>query len=153
MRLQVMSTLLQWLGSFALLIGVLLVIGIPMWIWQSRAKKKKIENVFADRQPLDERIFYETCFESRGVPLFVVSKVRQILEEELGADLSRLSVTDDFAHNLSFFWEYESMAAVEIVVRLENEFDIKVTDGEAERSTTIDDLINLVWSKVRERTA
>ena len=46
--------------TFALLIGVFLVIGIPMWIWQSRAKKKKIENVFADRQPLDEHTFYET---------------------------------------------------------------------------------------------
>jgi acyl carrier protein len=38
-------------------------------------------------------------------------------------------------------------------VRLENEFDIKITDAEAERTTTIDDLINLVWSKVRERAA
>ena len=148
-----MSTVLHWLGSLALFIGTVVVIGVLVWIWQSRAKEKKIENVFAGRPPLDERTFYETYFESRGAPFFVVNKVRQILEEELGADLSRLSAKDDFAHNLSFFWDYESMASVEIVIRLENEFDIKITDAEAERATTIDELINLVWSKVRERRA
>jgi acyl carrier protein len=148
-----MTTILHWLGYFAALIGILIVLGIPIWIWHSWAKKKKIENVFAGRQPLDERTFYETYFESRGVPFLVVNKVRLILEEELGADLSRLSAQDDFAHNLSFFWNYESAAAVEIVVRLENEFNIKITDAEAERTTTIDDLINLVWGKVRERAA
>lgn len=146
-----MSTILHWLGYFAALIGILVVLGIPIWIWQSWTKKKRIENVFAGRQPLDERTLYETYFESRGVPFFVVNKVRQVLEEELGADLSRLSAQDDFAHNLNFFWSYESAAAVEIVVRLENEFNIKITDAEAERTTTIEDLINLVWGKVRER--
>ena len=146
-----MSTLLQWLGSFALFIGVLVVIGIPIWIWQSRAKKKKIEDVFAGRLPLEERTFYETYFASRGVPFFIVKAVRQILEEELDADLSRLSAEDDFARNLSFFWNYESAAAVEIVVRLENEFNIKITDAEAERTTTIEGLINLVWFKIREK--
>jgi acyl carrier protein len=148
-----MSILLHWLGYVTVLIGLLVVVGIPIWIWQTRAKTKKIENVFAGRQPLDERTFYETYFESRRVPFFVVNQVRQILEEELSADLSRLSATDDFAHNLSFFWDYESAASVEIVVRLENEFDIKITDPEAERTTTIDGLIDLVWLKVRERAA
>ena len=36
-------------------------------------------------------------------------------------------------------------------MRLEKEFDIKITDAEAERTTTIDDIVNLVWFKVRER--
>jgi acyl carrier protein len=148
-----MSTVLQWLGGFALFIVVMVVIGIPIWIWQTRAKKKKIENAFAGRLPLEERTFYETYFASRGVPFFVVKAVRQILEEELDADLSRLSAEDDFARNLSFFWDYESAAAVEIVVRLENEFNIKITDAEAERTTTIDGLINLIWLKVQERSA
>lgn len=148
-----MSTLLHWLGGFALFIGVIFVIGIPIWIWQTRAKKKKLENAFAGRLPLEERTFYETYFASRGVPFFVVKAVRQILEEELNADLSRLSAEDDFARNLSFFWDYESAAAVEIVVRLEEEFNIKITDAEAERTTTIDGLINLVWLKVEERSA
>lgn len=36
-------------------------------------------------------------------------------------------------------------------MRLENEFSIKITDAEAERTTTIDGLINLVGSKIREK--
>ena len=148
-----MASVLNWVVSFLLFFAVVILIGIPIAIWTAKAKKKKIEEAFAGRPPLDERTFYETYFESRGVPFFVVSKVRQILESELGADLSRLSAADDFSRNLSFFWDYESAAAVEIVVRLENEFEIKITDAEAQQTTTIDDIVNLVWLKVRQRAA
>ena len=84
-------------------LGVLFVICIPFAIWRFRVKKKRVENVFVGRPPLDTRTFYERYFESRGVPFFVVAYVRNLLEEELGVDLSRLSVDDDFARNLSFF--------------------------------------------------
>jgi len=148
-----MSRILNLVGGFLLFVALIIAIGIPMAIYAARAKKKRIEETFRGRQPLDERTFYETYFESRGVPFFVVAKVRQILESELGADLSRLSAADDFSRNLSFFWDYESGAAVEIVVRLEDEFGIKITDAEAQQTTTIDDIVNLVWFKVRERAA
>src|SRR5262245_36308353 len=148
-----MARVLNWVVSFLLFFAVVIVIGIPIAIWTAKAKKKKIEEAFAGRPPLDERTFYETYFESHGVPFFVVSKVREILESELSADLSRLSAGDDFSQNLSFFWDYESAAAVEIIVRLENEFDIKITDAEAQQTTTIDDIVNLVWLKVRQRAA
>ncbi len=148
-----MSTILSWLGQIAILITVIVVIGAPIWLWQSRARKKKIEEVFGNRQALDELTFYEKYFESHGVPFFVVSRVRKILEEELHADLSCLVAEDDFKKNLSFFWQFESMADVEIVVRLEEEFEIKISDAEAEHTHTVADLVNLVWSKVRQRAA
>ncbi len=144
---------MYWLTQIALLLGLVIVIGIPIWLWQSKAKRKKIEETFGDRQTLDERTFYERYFQSRGVPFFVVSKVRQILEEELEADMSRLSAEDDFSKILSFFWKYDSMADVEIVVRLEKEFDIKITDAESEQTKTVDDLVNLVWLKLQQRAA
>ncbi len=74
--------------------------------------------------------------------------MRKILEDELDADLSRLSVEDDFSQNLSFFWAYDSMADVEIVTRLEEEFRIKITDAEAGRTHTVEDIVNLVWNKL-----
>jgi acyl carrier protein len=67
--------------------------------------------------------------------------------------MSRLSAEDDFSKNLNFFWQYDSMADVEIVVRLEKEFDIKITDVEAERTKTVEDLVNLVWLKLQQRAA
>ncbi len=123
---------MHWTIQVILGIAIITVIVITLGLWQTRAKIKKIEKTFANRQPLDERAFYERYFESRGVPFFVVSKVRTILEDELDADLSRLSIEDDFSQNLSFFWEYDSMADVEIVTRLEEEFRIKITNTEAE---------------------
>jgi hypothetical protein len=71
---------MYWLTQIALIICLVIVIGIPIWLWESKAKRKKIEETFGNRQTLDERTFYERYFESRGVPFFVVSKVRQILE-------------------------------------------------------------------------
>lgn len=153
LRLLGMSTILSWLGKIAFLIAVIVVIGTPIWLWQYRARRKKIEEVFGKRQALDERTFYEKYFESQGVPFVVVTRVRKILEEELHADLSGLVAEDDFKKNLSFFWQFESMADVEIVVRLEEEFEIKISDAEAEHTHTVADLVNLVWSKVSQRAA
>lgn len=140
---------MDWLIQAALVIAALAAIAIPLGIWQTRAKIKKIEKAFANHQTLDERAFYERYFEARGVPFFVVIKVREILEDELDADLSRLSAEDDFSRNLSFFWDYDSMADVEIVTRLEEEFRIKITDTEAERTHTVEEIVDLVWNKLR----
>ena len=153
MRLSLMSTVLYWLGQLALLVAILIVIGIPFRLWESRAKKKRIEAAFAHRKPLDERTFYERYFQSRDVPAFVVIKVREVLEYELEADLSRLSAEDDFTRNISFFWDYDSLANVKIVEHLEEEFRIKITDAEAEKTHTVVDIVNLVWLKLGERAA
>jgi acyl carrier protein len=148
-----MKTILYWLAQIGIIIAILLVIGIPMWIYESRAKRKKFEEAFAGREPLDEKTFYETYFQSRGVPADVVIKVRHILEEVLDADLSRLKVEDDLTKNLSFFFQYDSMADVELVERLEEEFSIKIADAEAEKTRTVEDIVNLVWFKLRQRAA
>ena len=137
----------------AIFIGILLAICIPLAILGERKRKKKIERTFAGRESLDEQIFYERYFRSRDVPFFIVLKVRKILEDELNADLSRLRAEDDLTRNLSFFFEYDSWASIEIVERLEEEFGIKITDAEAEKTHTIEDIINLVWLKLRQRAA
>jgi acyl carrier protein len=124
-----------------------------MSIFQSRAVKRKVEAAFAGREPLDDQTFYETYFKSRGVPSDVVIKVRCILEEEFDVDLSRLSAKDDFARNLSFIVEYGSLDAVEFVIRLEEEFGIKISDVEAEHTTTVEGIVNMVWNKLRQREA
>jgi len=43
-----MSTILNWLGGIAVLVAVMAVIGIPFWLWESRARKKKMEEVLSD---------------------------------------------------------------------------------------------------------
>lgn len=122
-----------------------------MSIFQSRSVKKKLEAAFAGREPLDDQTFYERHFRSRGVPADVVVKVRRILEDEFDVDLARLSAEDDFARNLGFIVDYGSLDAVEVVIRLEEEFGIKISDAEAEHTTTVEGIVDMVWDKLRQR--
>ena len=114
-------------------------------------KKKKMEAAFAGRPQLTAEDFYQQFFRAQGVPEEIVIGVRKILEEQLGADLSRLVASDDFSQNIGFFFEYDSMADVEIVCALEEEFSIKITDEEATNAKTIRDIINLVWCNAQVR--
>jgi acyl carrier protein len=134
---------------FLAFIAGIIILSIPLGIIGDRELKRKIEEVFGGRQSLDERDFYEKYFAAKGVPFFIVKKIREILEEVLDADLSRLSAEDDFSKNLSFFWEEDSLADVEILEKIEEEFDIKISDEEAACLCTIDEIVDTVWRKVR----
>jgi acyl carrier protein len=148
-----MPSVLYWLIQIVLVVALLAMIGVPIYLSEKRVKKKKMEEAFAGRQPLDERTFYERYFQSAGVPADVAIRVRRILEDELGVDLSRLTADDDFTRNLSFFWEYDSLTDVEVVMRIEEEFDIKISDEEAGKAHTVGNLVDLVWHKLGQRTA
>lgn len=136
------------LGIAALV--VLLLINYRLEPWQ---KKRKIERVFSGREPQTSEQFYDRYFKEQGIPFYIVDGVRNILEKQLSADLSCLADRDDFSKNLSFFWDFDSMAAVEIVCALEEKFGIKITDSEAEKTLTINDIVKLVNSKVMARRA
>lgn len=128
-------------------IVVVVVLGIALTFREGRAKQRQVREAFAGRAPQTDRQFFERYFEAEGVPLAVVSGVRRILEEHLDADLSRLAASDDFSTNLNFFWRYDSMADVEIVLALEKEFGIEITDEEAAAARTIRAIVDLVWNK------
>ena len=113
-------------------------------------KNKKIEEVFSGRDSLTATDFYERFFQDQGVPEEIVAGIRKVLEEQLEADLSRLVASDDFSKNIGFFFEYDSMADVEIVCALEEEFSIKIKDEEAQSAHTIQDIVNLVWRNVQQ---
>ena len=117
---------------------------------EAAEKRQKIEEVFADRPQQSFSDFYTTFFKTSGVPEEVVVGVRKVLEEQLDADLTRLVDSDDFSKNLSFFWDFDSMADVEVVCALEQEFKIKISDKDAENSQTVKEIVELVWAKVKE---
>lgn len=115
---------------------------------ESSRKAETAEATFAGRESLLPEQFYERYFRESGVSFDIVTGVRAILEEALEADLSRLANTDDFSKNLSFFWDFDSMADVEIICSLEKRFAISITDEEAESTKTVDDIIGLVHRKI-----
>ena len=114
-----------------------------------RGSKKRLDEVFEGRSKLTCKEFHEKYFEDIGVDLAVVEGVRAILEEQFDVDLSQLSSKDDFSKNLSFLWSWDSMADVEIIIQLEEKFNIKITDHEAEKAHTVKDIVLLVNGKAR----
>ena len=120
---------------------------------ETRKRNRKFEAVFSGRERLAVDQFYEKYFKDNGVPLRVVAGVRKILEEQLLADMSRLTDTDDFSKNLNFFFYFDSMADVEIACALEKEFVINISDDEAEKTKTINDIVQLVCRKLEVKDA
>lgn len=143
-----MTVLLFVLGAIALAISV----GWSVRS-ESRAKERKVQEIFAGRETLTPEAFYDRYFLGLGIAPDVVSGIRKILEEHLGADMSRLHAEDDFSKNLGFFWDFDSMADVEIVLAIEEHFQIKIADSEAEKTHTVSELVQLVFSKIGRPSA
>ncbi|TGK51345.1 acyl carrier protein [Leptospira bouyouniensis] len=120
-------------------------------VYEGWSKKRKIEKVFSGRMKLDAKSFYEKYFKSLHIPEDIVMDVKEILEKYLDADLSRISDEDDFSKNLSFFWKFDSMADVEIILEIENKFNIKIENNEALNTTKLKDLVILVWKKIQDK--
>ena len=143
------------MGQFFVCLGCIIVFLLaltPFVIWDIKKRDKKIKEVFGGREKLNVEDFYEKYFKARGVPFYVVQKIREILERELDADLSALSAEDDFSKNLSFFWDFDSLAGVEIVIGIEEEFQIRLTEQNVKEQTyTIDEIVNMVWQKIQEK--
>jgi len=136
--------------AVAIVVVVVGVFGIALTFREARAKRRQVRKAVAGREPLTAQEFFERHFQADGIPFSVVSGVRRILEEHLDADLSRLAASDDFSTNLNFFWRYDSMADVEIVLALEKEFGIEIADAEAAAARTVRDIVGLVWSKKKQ---
>jgi len=120
---------------------------------ESRIRKKKLRDLYASREPLDDDEFYKRFYESRNVPKEIVVKVRRILAEEFySLDMLRILPQDDFTGNLSFIWGdwggLDGLVGVEAVQRLEEEFRITIGDGETAAAKTFEDIIMLIWWKV-----
>ncbi len=114
---------------------------------ERKQKQQKLEDVFVGREPLDDRQFWERYFRQYDVEPEVVATIRQIFSKILRVDLSRIRDTDDFSKELAFFWDFDSLADVELVQALEKQFGIAITDAEAEAMKTLKDIVLTIHAK------
>lgn len=91
-----------WIGAA---LAIALLYGFVRW--QKARPADKIEAVFSGRQALSQQVFFERYFQDSGVSANIVMGVRQVLQEQLGVDLSCLSRQDDFAQNLKSFFDFD----------------------------------------------
>lgn len=136
-----------------ILIALLLAIGTAISMFrEKRIVNRKLDEVFSGRARHSPESFYENYFRDQGISPYIVIRVREILEDEFGYDLSRLSAEDDLTGNLSVFFEHDSLVDVEIVMRLEEEFGISIEDKEAEKAKTIRDIVTLVAETMEDES-
>ncbi|MDD5923075.1 MAG: acyl carrier protein [Eubacteriales bacterium] len=70
----------------------------------------------------------------------IFDKIRDIIVEQLSVDASMVTMDTNLMKDL----EADSLDAVEIIMSIEEEFDIEIPDEEAEKFQVVGDLVHYV---------
>lgn len=70
----------------------------------------------------------------------IASKVKEITSEQLGVDESQIIPEAKFVDDLGA----DSLDTVELVMALEEEFDLEISDEEAEKLTTVNRVVSYI---------
>ena len=70
----------------------------------------------------------------------IQGKVIQIISEQLGKDESEIKMSSHFIEDL----DADSLDTVELVMALEEEFDIDIPDEAAEKITTVESAVDFI---------
>lgn len=74
----------------------------------------------------------------------IEAKFNELLVSELGLDADKINADARFEEDL----EVDSLGVVELLMALEDEFDVTIPDEEAENLTTVGEAIDLVAQKL-----
>lgn len=73
----------------------------------------------------------------------IFEKVKAIVAEQLGAEAEEITMETSMMKDL----DADSLDAVEIIMELEDEFDIEIPDEDAESFKSIGDIVEYIESK------
>lgn len=73
----------------------------------------------------------------------IFEKVKEIVAEQLGVDGEKVVPNAHFANDL----QADSLDTVELVMALEEEFDIEIPDEAAEKITTVQEAVDYINEK------
>lgn len=76
----------------------------------------------------------------------VFEKVKKIIAEQLSLNEEEINMDSSFLDDLGA----DSLDVVEIIMALEEEFDIEISDEDAEKATTVGDVVNYIKKRVEE---
>jgi acyl carrier protein len=76
----------------------------------------------------------------------ILEKVREIVIDELSVDADQVAEDATFVDDLGA----DSLDVVELVMRLEEEFDIEIPDEDAEKITTVGEAVIYINARVED---
>jgi len=79
----------------------------------------------------------------------IETRVKEIITEQLGVDEKEVTPDASFIDDLGA----DSLDTVELVMALEEEFDIEISDEDAEKIITVVDAINYITENAKEESA
>ena len=79
----------------------------------------------------------------------IETRVKEIITEQLGVDEKEVTPDASFIDDLGA----DSLDTVELVMALEEEFDIEISDEDAEKIITVVDAINYITENAKEGPA
>jgi acyl carrier protein len=74
----------------------------------------------------------------------VFSKVKDIIVEQLGVDESEVSISTSFVNDLGA----DSLDIVELIMAMEEEFDVEIPDEDAESIGTVHDVVSYIEKRM-----
>lgn len=72
--------------------------------------------------------------------MIVFEKVKKIVVEQLGVEEDEIAMESSFIDDLGA----DSLDIVELVMALEEEFDLEIPDSEAEKISTVGDVVEYI---------
>ena len=73
----------------------------------------------------------------------IIERIKSIIVEQLGVSLEEVTPEASFIEDLGA----DSLDIVELIMALEEEYDIEIPDEDAEKIQTVQDVINYVESR------
>lgn len=73
----------------------------------------------------------------------ILEQVADVIVEQLGAEREKITENATFIEDLSA----DSLDVVEFIMSLEEKFEIEIPDSDAEKITTVKDVIDYIQSK------
>ena len=74
----------------------------------------------------------------------VFDKIREIIAEQLGADVNDITMDTDLMKDL----EADSLDAVEIIMAIEDEYGIEIPDEQAEHFQLVSNIVSYVEENI-----
>jgi acyl carrier protein len=74
----------------------------------------------------------------------VLERVSKIIVDRLGVEESEIALTSRFKEDL----DADSLDVVELVMQLEDEFELEISDEDAEKIVTVGDVVSYIESNM-----